>query len=107
MATDIKKIKFVYFVHMHLKAFHLTGYKQNLFFDLCQLYLKNYLRSLLSYNLACMRWDLKLIPYMLQKNTKMSKLWTMEWLEVWFEKQHREIWGNFLKIFIFCQQLLN
>ena len=38
MATDVKKIKFVYFVHMHPKAFHLTGYKQNLFFDLCQLY---------------------------------------------------------------------
>ena len=31
MATDVKKIKFVYFVHMHPKAFHLTGYKQNLF----------------------------------------------------------------------------
>ena len=40
MATDVKKIKFVYFVHMHPKAFHLTGYKQNLFFDLCQLYWK-------------------------------------------------------------------
>ena len=36
MATDVKKIKFVYFVYVHPKAFHLTSYKQNLFFDLCQ-----------------------------------------------------------------------
>ena len=40
MATDVKKIKFVYFVYLHPKAFHLTTYKQNLFFDLCQLYWK-------------------------------------------------------------------
>ena len=40
MATDVKKIKFVYFVYVHQKAFHLTGYKQNLFFDLFQLYWK-------------------------------------------------------------------
>ena len=35
MATDVKKIKFAYFVHVQPKAFYLTGYKQNLFFDLC------------------------------------------------------------------------
>ena len=40
MATDVKKIKFVYFVYVHPKAFHLTRYKQNLIFDLCQLYWK-------------------------------------------------------------------
>ena len=40
MATDVKKIKFVYFVYVHPKAFHLTSYKQNLFCDLCQLYWK-------------------------------------------------------------------
>ena len=40
MATDVKKIKFVYFVYVHPKVFHLTSYKQNLFFDLCQLYWK-------------------------------------------------------------------
>ena len=40
MATDVKKIKFVYFDYVHPKAFHLTTYKQNLFFDLCQLYWK-------------------------------------------------------------------
>ena len=38
MATDVKKIKLVYFDYVHPKAFHLTSYKQNLFFDLCQLY---------------------------------------------------------------------
>ena len=31
MATDVKMIKFVYFVYVHPKAFHLTSYKQNLF----------------------------------------------------------------------------
>ena len=40
MATDVKKIKFVYSIHVNPKAFHLTGYKQNLFFDLCRLYWK-------------------------------------------------------------------
>ena len=40
MATEVKKVKFVYFDYVHPKAFHLTSYKQNLFFDLCQLYLK-------------------------------------------------------------------
>ena len=29
MATDVKKIKFVHFSHVHPKAFHLTSYKQN------------------------------------------------------------------------------
>ena len=49
MATDVKKIKFVYFVHVHPKAFHLTGYKQNLFFFLpLPAILKYYLRSLVS-----------------------------------------------------------
>ena len=28
MATEVKKIKFVYFVYVHPKAFHLTTYKQ-------------------------------------------------------------------------------
>ena len=40
MATEVKKVKFVYFDYVHPKAFHLTSYKQNLFFDLCQLYWK-------------------------------------------------------------------
>ena len=31
MATDVKKINFVYFVYVHPKAFHLTTYRQNLF----------------------------------------------------------------------------
>ena len=31
MATDVKKVKFVYFDYVHPKAFHLTSYKQNLF----------------------------------------------------------------------------
>ena len=31
MATDVKKVKFVYFDKVHPKAFHLTSYKQNLF----------------------------------------------------------------------------
>ena len=45
--SDVKKIKFVYFVHVHPKAFHPTGYKQNLFFLPLPAILKNYLRSLL------------------------------------------------------------
>ena len=40
MATEVKKVKFVYFDYVHPKAFHLTSYQQNLFFDLCQLYWK-------------------------------------------------------------------
>ena len=31
MATDVKKIKFVYFIYVHPKAFHLTSYKQIFF----------------------------------------------------------------------------
>ena len=38
-----KKIEIVYFVNVHPKTFHLTSYSQNIFFDLCQLYWKNYL----------------------------------------------------------------
>ena len=34
MATDVKMIKFVYFVYVHPKAFHLTSYKENLFLTL-------------------------------------------------------------------------
>ena len=30
MATEVKKVKFVYFDYVHPKAFHLTSYKQNL-----------------------------------------------------------------------------
>ena len=48
MATEVKKVKFIYFVYVHPKAFHLTTYKQNLFFDLCQLYWK-------------ITWDYKLL----------------------------------------------
>ena len=31
MATEVKKVKFVYFDYVHPKAFHLTSYKKNLF----------------------------------------------------------------------------
>ena len=40
MATDVKMIKFVYFVYVHPKAFHLTSYKQNLFLTLASYYWK-------------------------------------------------------------------
>ena len=31
MATEVKKVKFVYFDYVYPKAFHLRSYKQNLF----------------------------------------------------------------------------
>ena len=40
------------------------------------------------HKLVSTRWELSfnLIPYMLQKERKMTMLWTVEWLEVNFEK---------------------
>ena len=40
MATEVKKVKFVILIMCTQRPFHLISYKQNLFFDLCQLYWK-------------------------------------------------------------------